>query len=66
LIKDGVVQYGMQTFDQSLLSWYTRGIISYDQALFYATNPSEFALQIQGVGSASDSSWDAFRDTAPS
>jgi len=66
LIKDGNVQYGMQTFDQSLMSWYTRGIISYDQALFYATNPSEFALQIQGVGSASDSSWDAFRANAPS
>ena len=66
LIKDGTVQYGMQTFDQSLLSWYTRGIISYEQALFYATNPSEFALQIQGVGSASDTSWDAFRANAPS
>jgi twitching motility protein PilT len=64
LIKDGTVQYGMQTFDQSLLAWYTRGVISYEQAIFYATNPSEFALQIQGVGSASDSSWDAFR--APS
>ena len=66
LIKDGTVQYGMQTFDQSLLSWYTRGIISYEQALFYATNPSEFALQIQGVGSASDTSWDAFRANASS
>jgi twitching motility protein PilT len=64
LIKDGTVQYGMQTFDQSLLAWYTRGVISYDQAIFYATNPSEFALQIQGVGSASDSSWDAFRAPA--
>jgi twitching motility protein PilT len=66
LIKDGTVQYGMQTFDQSLLSWYTRRIISYDQALFYATNPSEFALQVQGVGSASDTSWDAFRAPAHS
>ena len=65
LIKDGTVQYGMQTFDQSLLSWYTRGIISYEQAIFYATNPSEFALQVQGVGSASDTSWDAFRANAP-
>jgi twitching motility protein PilT len=64
LIKEGTVQYGMQTFDQSLLSWYTQGVISYEQALFFATNPSEFALQVQGVGSASDTSWDAFR--APS
>ena len=66
MIKDGTVQYGMQTFDQSLLSWYTRGIIGYDQALFFATNPSEFALQVQGVGSASDTSWDAFRAPAQS
>lgn len=61
LIKEGTVQYGMQTFDQSLLSWYSRGVVTYDAALFNATNPSEFALQVQGVGSASDTTWDAFR-----
>nr|MCU0627142.1 type IV pili twitching motility protein PilT [Gemmatimonadaceae bacterium] len=61
LIKEGTVQYGMQTFDQSLLGWYSRGVITYEAALFHATNPSEFALQVQGVGSASDTSWDAFR-----
>jgi twitching motility protein PilT len=61
LIKEGTVQYGMQTFDQSLLGWYSRGVISYEAALFNATNPSEFALQVQGVGSASDTTWDAFR-----
>ena len=27
-------------------------------------NPAEFALRIQGVNGASDSSWDGFRDGA--
>ncbi|HSA54830.1 MAG TPA: type IV pilus twitching motility protein PilT [Gemmatimonadaceae bacterium] len=66
LIKEGTVQYGMQSFDQSLMSWYSQGVISYESALFYATNPSEFALRVQGVDGSSDTSWDGFqRPTAP-
>ncbi|HKG95200.1 MAG TPA: type IV pilus twitching motility protein PilT [Gemmatimonadaceae bacterium] len=64
LIREGTVQYGMQTFDQSLMGWYTRGVISYDDALFNATNPSEFALRVQGVAAASDTSWDGFQNDA--
>ena len=30
------------------------GLISYESALFYSTNPSEFALRVSGVDSASD------------
>ncbi len=60
LIKEGNVQYGMQSFDQSLMDWYTKGIISFESALFYATSPSEFALRVQGVAGASDTSWDQF------
>ncbi len=60
LIKEGTVQYGMQSFDQSLMQWYSRGVISYDSALFYSTNPSEFALRIQGIAGTSDTSWDGF------
>ena len=66
LIKEGTVQYGMQSFDQSLMGWYTKGIISYENAVFYATSPSEFALRIQGVASSSDTSWDAFQADANS
>ncbi len=61
LIKEGSVAYGMQSFDQSLMNWYTRGVISYDNALFYATNPAEFGLRVQGVDGASDQSWDGFK-----
>jgi twitching motility protein PilT len=60
LIKEGMVQYGMQSFDQSLMHWFTKGVISYENACFYATNPSEFALRVQGVAGASDTSWSAF------
>lgn len=61
LISEGSVAYGMQTFDQSLMNWYTRGVISYENALFYASNPAEFALRVQGVDGASDASWDDFK-----
>ena len=61
LIKEGAVAYGMQTFDQSLMNWYHKGIISYDDALFAATNPAEFALRAQGINASSDTSWDTVK-----
>ena len=54
LIAEGAISYGMQTFDQSLMKWFKDGIISYESALFYSTNPNEFALRVSGVDSASD------------
>ena len=54
LIADGSVSYKMQTFDQSLMGWFKSGVISYESALHYATNPSEFALRAAGVTAASD------------
>ncbi len=54
LISEGSVGYGMLSFDQSLMRWYKRGVTRYDSALFYASNPSEFALRAAGVTAASD------------
>src|SRR5712692_5635427 len=54
LIAEGSVQYGMQSFDQSLFYWYKQGVISYESAVFFATNPSEFALKVSGVDSSAD------------
>ena len=54
LIAQGTTSYGMQSFDQSLMKWYKDGVISYESALFYSTNPNEFALRVSGVDSASD------------
>jgi twitching motility protein PilT len=64
LIREGTVQYGMQSFDQSLMQWYSQGVISYESAVFYATNPSEFALRVQGVAGSSDNSWEGFQSDA--
>jgi twitching motility protein PilT len=60
LIKEGAVQYGMQSFDQSLMQLYSSGKISYESAVFYATSPAEFALRVQGVAGTSDTSWQGF------
>jgi twitching motility protein PilT len=61
LIKEGSVAYGMQSFDQSLMDWFSRGVISYESAQFFATNPAELALRVQGVNGSSDANWDGFR-----
>ncbi|HVH38419.1 MAG TPA: PilT/PilU family type 4a pilus ATPase [Gemmatimonadaceae bacterium] len=57
LIREGTVQYGMQSFDQSLMNWYKQGAISYEAALFASTSPSEFALKVQGIAGSSDGDW---------
>jgi len=54
-IAEGFSQYGMQTFDQSLLGLYNRGIITYDDAVSRATNPDDFALKVKGILSTKDS-----------
>jgi twitching motility protein PilT len=63
LIREGTIQYGMQSFDQSLMGWYTQRVITYNDALFFATSPGEFALRVQGVAGASDTTWDAFTNS---
>jgi twitching motility protein PilT len=64
LIREGAVPYGMQSFDQSLMNWYQKGVISYDDALFAATNPAEFSLRLQGIAGSSDTSWDTVKQEA--
>ncbi len=53
-IEEGASQYGMQTFDQSLMSFYKRKIITYTDAVSIATNPDDFALKVKGVQSTKD------------
>ena len=55
-IAQGISQYGMQTFDQSLYSLYQKNFISFDEALKWASNPDEFKLKKIGVQSAKDMS----------
>ncbi|HKT47304.1 MAG TPA: PilT/PilU family type 4a pilus ATPase, partial [Candidatus Acidoferrales bacterium] len=57
-IASGVSQYGMQTFDQSIHDLYTKGLISLEEALLYASNADEFKLRIQGIRSTTDAARD--------
>jgi twitching motility protein PilT len=44
----------MQTFDQSLYDLYSQNLIDYDTALENASNPDDFKLRVQGIGSTAD------------
>jgi twitching motility protein PilT len=57
VIAAGLSQYGMQTFDQSLMTLYTRGLITYEEALRWCSNPDDFALRVRGIESTGDSAW---------
>ena len=57
LIAAGGSEYGMQTFDQSLISLYRRGLVSYEDALRWSSNPNDFALKVRGVESAGEQPW---------
>ncbi len=59
IISSGLVHYGMQTFDQSLLMLYKKGVITYDEALLSASNPDDFILKVKGIQSTSDLTWEA-------
>ena len=60
VISDGFSQYGMQTFDQSLMSLYRRNLVTLEEALRQSTTPTEFELRLRGIHATSDASWDAF------
>jgi twitching motility protein PilT len=59
-IGEGMVAYGMQTFDQSLMALVQDAKISYHEALRQATNPNDFALRMKGIRGTSDAKWDQF------
>jgi twitching motility protein PilT len=65
-IAKGYTTYGMQTFDQSLMSLVKQKLVTYDEALKHVSNPDDFALRFRGIGSTSDGTWDEFEgDPAP-
>ena len=57
-IAAGTSQYGMQTFDQSIFSLYEQGLVTYDEALRWATNVDEFKLKVQGISTTAEMSRD--------
>jgi twitching motility protein PilT len=53
-IKDGR-EFGMQTFNQSLLDLYNEDLVSYEDALHSASNKEEFKLNAQGMFTGTES-----------
>jgi twitching motility protein PilT len=58
-IAEGVTQYNMQTFDQSVLTLLRDGIITEEEALKNCNNPNELALKLKGISATSDRMWQA-------
>src|SRR4051812_21529096 len=57
-IAAGTSQYGMQTFDQSIFGLYQSSLVSYEEALRWASNVDEFKLKVQGISTTADVSRD--------
>src|SRR5437867_650598 len=57
-IASGTSQYHMQTFDQSIFGLFEQGLVSYEEALRWASNVNEFKLKVQGIATTSDISRD--------
>jgi len=55
-IAQGTSQYGMQTFDQSIFSLFEQHLITYDEAMRWASNVDEFKLKVQGIATTSEMS----------
>ena len=53
-IAQGTSQYGMQTFDQSIFSLHEQQLISYEEALRWASNVDEFKLKVQGISTTAE------------
>lgn len=53
-MEKGKKVYGMQTFDQAVVDLYNNGLISYESALLYATNPADVELKIKGITAGTD------------
>ena len=57
-IAAGTSQYGMQTFDQSIFSLFEQQLVSYEEALRWASNVDEFKMRVQGISNTADMSRD--------
>ncbi|MDP1570518.1 MAG: type IV pilus twitching motility protein PilT [Vicinamibacterales bacterium] len=62
-IAQGTSQYGMQTFDQSIFRLFEQQLITYDEALRWASNVDEFKLRVQGISTTADMSRDQMAST---
>jgi twitching motility protein PilT len=62
-IASGTSQYGMQTFDQSIFGLYQQKLVTYDEALRWASNVDEFKLKVQGISTTAEETRDQMAST---
>jgi len=53
-MEKGGVQYGMQSFDQSIMKLHKQGLISFEEAMIHATNKDDLDLRLRGITGTSD------------
>jgi len=53
----------MQPFDQSIFRLFQRHLVSYEEALRWASNVDEFKLKVQGISTTADMSRDQMAST---
>jgi twitching motility protein PilT len=44
----------MQTFDQAILALFQQGLVSYEEAIRWASNVDDFKLKVQGISTTSE------------
>ena len=54
---------GCRSFDQSIFSLFSQGLVSYEEALRWASNVDEFKLRVQGISTTADISRDQMAST---
>jgi len=47
VIAEGRDTYGMQTFNQSVIDWYHKGVISYEEARRAASSATDFEVEVE-------------------
>jgi twitching motility protein PilT len=62
-IAAGTSQYGMQTFDQSIFGLYSQKLVTYEEALRWASNVDEFKLKVQGIATTAELSREQMAST---
>lgn len=65
-ITKGFTTYGMQSFDQSLMTLYRKGLITFEESLRQCTNPDDFKLKISGISATSDAGWSEYEKSTGS
>jgi twitching motility protein PilT len=57
IVAEGATQYGMQTFDQSVLGLLRSGMITEEEGMKNCNRPNELLLKLKGILGTSDRAW---------